>query len=271
MTSTSRVPRRLLSVATLLTAVVLTACGGGLGDKDEAGAGTTSPAPSTSASASAPTPSAAASSPGAHSGLVYVAVGASETVGIGADDPQHDAWPVVLHRTALKQAELVNLGVSGSTAGQAVTEQLPAALAADPDVVTVWLAVNDITHLVPVQAYEQHLTTLVHQLRRGGRTQVLVGNVPSVERLPAVQACLPGAKPGAVACQLPVVPDVAEIRAVVSTYNTAIARVVKAEGATLVDLSTGRDLTTLTGTDGFHPSTAGHRLVAAQFAQKLKG
>jgi acyl-CoA thioesterase-1 len=268
MTSTSRVPRRLLSVATLLTAVVLTACGGGLGDK-EAGAGTTSTAPS--ASASAPTPSAAASSPDADPGLVYVAVGASETVGIGADDPQRDAWPVVLHRTALRKAELVNLGVSGSTAGQAVTEQLPAALAADPDVVTVWLAVNDITHLVPVQAYEQHLTTLVNQLRRGGRTQVLVGNVPAVERLPAVQACLPGAKPGPVACQLPVVPDIAEIRSVVATYNAAIARVVKAEGATLVDLSKGRDLTTFTGKDGFHPSTAGHRLVAAQFARKLKG
>ncbi len=71
-------------------------------------------------------------------------------------------------------------------------------------------------------------------------------------------------------CQLPVV-RVAEIRAVVTTYNAAIARVAKAEGATLVDLSKGRDLTKLTGTDGFHPSTAGHRLVAAQFARALKG
>ncbi len=177
----------------------------------------------------------------------------------------------MLHRTALKKAQLVNLGVSGSTVGQAINEQLPAALAAEPDVATVWLAVNDLTHLVPVQAYEAQLTSLVHQLRRDGRTQVLVGNMPAVERLPAVRACLPGAPTGAVPCRLPVVPDLTEIRAVVTTYNAAIARVAKAEGATLVDLSKSQDLTELTGTDGFHPSTAGHRLVAAEFARALKG
>jgi len=202
--------------------------------------------------------------------MVYVAVGASETVGEGADNPARDAWPAVLHRRALGKAEFVNLGVSGSTVGQALGDQLPAALAAEPDVVTVWLAVNDLTHLVPVEAYEAQLSRLVHELTREGRTQVLVGNVPAIERLPAFRACLPGASVGAVPCQLPVVPSVPEVQAIVKTYNAAIARVVKAEGATLVDLSEGRDLSRLTGKDGFHPSTAGHRLVAAEFARELK-
>lgn len=271
MTSTPRFSRPLLAAAAVLSALALTACGGAQADKaDKAGSGTTSPSPSPSTSTASPTtPSPSATS--SDTGLVYVAVGASETVGIGADNPQRDAWPVVLHRTALKKAQFVNLGVSGSTVGQAINEQLPAALAAEPDVATVWLAVNDLTHLVPVQAYEQQLTSLVHQLRRDGRTQVLVGNMPAVERLPAFRACLPDAPADAMPCQLPVVPEVAEIRAVVTTYNAAIARVAKAEGATLVDLSKGRDLTTLTGTDGFHPSTAGHRLVAAHFARELKG
>ncbi len=264
MTSTPRFSRPLLAAAAVLSALALTACGGAQAG-DTADTGTTSPSP---------TPSNSTASPSASStdtGLVYVAVGASETVGIGADNPQREAWPVVLHRTALKEAQLVNLGVSGSTVGQAINEQLPAALAAEPDIATVWLAVNDLTHLVPVQAYEQQLTSLVHQLRRDGRTQVLVGNMPAVERLPAFLACLPDAPADAMPCQLPVVPEVAEIRAIVTTYNAAIARVAKAEGATLVDLSKGRDLTKLTGTDGFHPSTAGHRLVAAQFARALKG
>jgi lysophospholipase L1-like esterase len=264
MTSTPRFSRPLLAAAAVLAALALTACGGASAE-DKADTGTTSPSPTPSASTASPSPSSA------DDGLVYVAVGASETVGVGADDPQRDAWPVVLHRTAMKTAKLVNLGVSGSTVGQAINEQLPAALAAEPDVATVWLAVNDLTHLVPVQAYEAQLTSLVHQLRRDGRTQVLVGNMPAVERLPAFLACQPDAPADAMPCQLPVVPEVAEIRAVVTTYNAAIARVAKAEGATLVDLSKGRDLTKLTGTDGFHPSTAGHRLVAAQFARALKG
>ena len=269
MTSTPRFPRPLLAAAAVLSALALTACGGAQAD-DKADTGTTSPTPAPSTSTSSPTtPPPSSTSTG--NGLVYVAVGASETVGIGADNPQRDAWPVVLHRTALKKAQFVNLGVSGSTVGQAINEQLPAALAAEPDVATVWLAVNDLTHLVPVQAYEQQLTSLVHQLRRDGETKVLVGNMPAVERLPAFRACLPDAPADAMPCQLPVVPEVAEIKAIVRTYNAAIARVVKAEGATLVDLSKGRDLTELTGTDGFHPSTAGHRLVAAHFARELKG
>ena len=32
---------------------------------------------------------------------VYVAVGASETTGVGSDQPLRDGWPRVLHRTAL--------------------------------------------------------------------------------------------------------------------------------------------------------------------------
>jgi lysophospholipase L1-like esterase len=201
--------------------------------------------------------------------LVYVAVGASETVGVGATHPASEAWPRVLHDRALPRTRFLNLGVSGSTVGQALSEQVPSAVAAHPDVVTVWLAVNDLIQFIPVPTYEQQLRTLVHQLRRGGQTQVLVGNMPAVERLPAFLACLPGAKPGPVRCQLPVVPPVAEIRAAVAEYNAAIARVTATEGATLVDLSRGRDLTALTAKDGFHPSTAGHRLIAKAFAARL--
>lgn len=200
---------------------------------------------------------------------VYVAVGASETVGVGADHPAREAWPHVLQRRELRDARYVNVGVSGSTVGEALTEQLPRALAAEPDLVTVWLAVNDITHGVPVQAYEQQLRTLVHALRRGGATQVLVGNVPAVQDLPAYRACLPGATTD-VECVLPVVPPEELVAATVRSYNDAVGRVVEAEGARLVDLSARRDLTRLTGADGFHPSTRGHRVVAATFASALE-
>jgi lysophospholipase L1-like esterase len=175
----------------------------------------------------------------------------------------------VLHDTTLRRSTFVNLGVSGATVGEALAVQLPVALAAQPDVVTVWLAVNDLTHLVPVSAYEQQLRTLVHGLRRDGRTTVLVGNMPPVDRMPAYLACLPGADTTDVPCQLPIVPPPTVVRELVASYNAAIARVVHAETAVPVDLSQGRDLTRLTSSDGFHPSTAGHRMVAAAFARAL--
>lgn len=196
-------------------------------------------------------------------------MGASETVGIGADDPGRQAWPTVLHGTSLADWDYLNVGVSGSTVAQAISEQLPAALAAEPRLVTVWLNVNDLTHQVPPNVYEQLLGSLVHQLRRGGRTKVLVANTPAVEQLPAYRACLPSAPVSGPACDLPGVPSPRLVRRVVGEYNAAIDRVAKGEGATVVDLNaaSGRhSLTTMTGADGFHPSTQGHRAVAHAFA-----
>jgi lysophospholipase L1-like esterase len=226
-------------------------------------ASTSTPAPSAGSSVSSP--------PAAAAPRVYVAVGASETAGVGADHPRTQAWPRVLHDRALPGTRLVNLGVPGATVQDGLTEQLPRALAADPDVVTVWLAVNDLLSLVPVTDYEASLRSLVHALRRDGRTEVLVGNVPPLDRLPAYRTCLPGSHVSGVTCVLPLVPSPRQVRALVAEYNAAIARVVAAEGAVAVDLSGDRrTLSTLTAADGFHPSTRGHRVVAAAFARALR-
>jgi acyl-CoA thioesterase I len=243
--------------ALLGAAVLVSGCGGA--------ATPAAPSPATAASRTT-TPSPEPSTTSGRN--VYVAVGASETVGIGADDPAKQAWPTMLHDNTLARWDYVNLGVSGSTVAEAITEQLPRALAAKPQLVTVWLNVNDLTHQVPATVYEQLLGTLVHQLRRGGQTEVLVANTPAVDQLPAYRACLPSA-PAGTACGLPGVPPPRLVRQVVGEFNAAINRVAKAEGALVVDLnaeSGKRSLAAMTGTDGFHPSTVGHRAVAHAFA-----
>jgi lysophospholipase L1-like esterase len=252
----------------LLAGLVLSGCAGASG-ADESVDQPTRATSSTVTPSTSPSPTRESAPPSADP-KVYVAVGASETVGVGAKRPARQAWPRVLHDRALPHTRYVNVGVSGSTVAEAVQAQLPRALAVHPDVVTVWLAVNDITHLVPVEVYEQQLRTLVQALRQGGDAQVYVGNVPPVDRLPAYRACLPSAPADAMPCALPVVPPPVQVRQVVTSYNQAIERVVDAEGATLVDLSRGRDLTDLTSSDGFHPSTKGHQLVAAVFASEIR-
>ena len=268
--------RRVGALALLLTAAAaLSGCGAPSSEPADDGRAS-GQRPTVTGTPSVPVPSQqtvappGTAPPAEDAGTVYVAVGASETVGVGADEPATQAWPQVLHDTALPGARFVNVGVSGSTVGEALVAQLPKALAAEPDVVTVWLAVNDLTRLVPVEAYEQQLRMLVEPLRRGGRTKVLVGNVPALEQLPVYRACLPDAPPQGVPCALPVVPTLAEIRGVVDAYNAAIARVARDEGAVLVDLARQKKLTGLVSGDGFHPSTAGHELVAASFAAALE-
>jgi lysophospholipase L1-like esterase len=70
---------------------------------------------------------------------------------------------------------------------------------------------------------------------------------------------------------LPLVPSEAEVRSRVAAFNAAITRVVRAQGAELVDLSTEDGLARLTSADGFHPSTRGHRRVARAFGEALNG
>jgi lysophospholipase L1-like esterase len=197
-----------------------------------------------------------------------VAVGASETTGQGSDQPLRDGWPRVLHRTALPEgAVFVNMGIPGATVAQAINEEMNQALASKPNLVTVWLNVNDIIRGVAPADFERQLDTLVKGLRAGGSIRVLVANTPPLDNLPAYKSgrLIPGA------------PTPEELRKTVDDYNAATARVVQQEGALLVDLhavelaaqAAGTDAA-LVSRDGFHPSTAGHAAVAAAFADVLR-
>src|SRR5438128_11621228 len=85
-------------------------------------------------------------SPSAPTRLVYAAIGASETFGIGAGDPRQ-AWPQVFSDDVLpRSAVLHNFGIPGSTTAQALHHEAPAALAVPPTVVTVCLTVYDLLH-----------------------------------------------------------------------------------------------------------------------------
>ncbi|HYR62118.1 MAG TPA: SGNH/GDSL hydrolase family protein [Actinomycetota bacterium] len=214
--------------------------------------------------------------------LVYVAVGASESVGVGATDPLRNAWTQVFYRSALpRSAVFVNMAVSGSTTADALANQVPTAVGLSPDVVSVWLNVNDLIHGVTPASYEADLTKLVSALRRGGRTRVLLANTPPLDDLPAYLACLrTNGSIGISVCSLGqvTVPAAAMVVAAVDAYNAAIARVAAATGATVVDLhavglaarKAGTEAS-LVGNDGFHPSDAGHALVAKAFATAYRG
>src|SRR5947208_9135743 len=71
--------------------------------------------------------------------LVYVALGASDSVGVGAANPAQESWVAQFHRRLPPGTRLVNLGVSGFKLRQALDQTLPVALDAKPDLVTIWL------------------------------------------------------------------------------------------------------------------------------------
>src|SRR5687768_6307672 len=97
--------------------------------------------------------------------VTYVAIGASDAVGFCVRSPRRDGWVPQLASKLPQPVELVNLGVPGSTLRQALEQQLPRAVAAKPDLVTVWLVVNDVLAGVSPQTYAADLDRLLRTLR----------------------------------------------------------------------------------------------------------
>lgn len=201
-------------------------------------------------------------------GWVYAAVGSSETVGSGAEQPLRDAWPQVLYRTSLPaSAVFVNLAAPNATVAQALATQVPQAEELVPTLVTVWLNSSDLLAGTPTDAYERDLGEIVRRLRRGGAAKVLVASMPPLARLPAAASCRPD-PPGSPPCRAPTAfppPDVLALLSV--AYDEAVNRVASANGAVVVPLG---GITYDAVTDGLQPNTATQRAVAEAFASALR-
>lgn len=227
-------------------------------------------------SSGGPSAEASPSSPAQQAPLVLAAIGASESVGVGATDPERDAWPQVFFNTAVPESTVFyNFGIPGATVQEALNVEVPEALKVDPTLVVVWLNVNDIIAGVGTDQYRVELDELVHSMRRGGAARVLVANTPYLDRLPAYLGCRAGSPPPGIDCP-PALNSTspAQLNRVVDAYDTAIAQVAQSEGALLVDLHSQGEVADAhpdwVSSDGFHPSSKGHAAIAALFAATLK-
>ncbi len=189
--------------------------------------------------------------------VTYVAIGASDTFGIGADDPQTESWPIDLSAALGKGVRLVNLGIPGILLRQALDVEVPVALDAHPNLVTVWLAVNDLANNVPISDYTHDLDLLLSRIQKGApRARIAVANVPDLTQLPYFSA-----------------DDPQTLFSQIQAYNSAIASIVKRHHAILVDVyrqwNELRNHPEYISNDGLHPSTLGYTQIAVLFYQAL--
>ena len=188
----------------------------------------------------------------------YVAIGASDTVGVGATDPTTGSWPARVAALLPPGSAFVNLGVSGSVALQAKDAQLPGAIAQKPTVVSIWLAVNDMNATIEPASYRDALSVIVSGLVSRTDAKVFIGNVPDVRGVPAYKDV-----------------DKNLLFQQITAYNAVISQI--AQGAPgrvfAVDLFTGSaplvSTITVSG-DGFHPSDEGYRIIAERFAAAMR-
>jgi lysophospholipase L1-like esterase len=187
--------------------------------------------------------------------FTYAAIGASDTAGTGADDPEREAWVALIFDRLPPGSRFVRLGVSGHLAGEALAYQVPRAEAARPDLVTVWLGVNDLNAGVPLERYAAGLDEILRRLTATG-ARVFVGNLPDLTKLPAYGDLSP-----------------VLLLAEVEQWNRAMADVAGRRGAVLVDLMGPSqqlgERAWLIAEDGFHPSSDGHRALGDVFWEAI--
>ncbi|GAC1383328.1 MAG: SGNH/GDSL hydrolase family protein [Ktedonobacteraceae bacterium] len=190
--------------------------------------------------------------------LTYVALGASDTFGIGADDPQSENWPTDLSQKLGSGVRLVNLGVPDISLHQALSVEAPVAIDAHPDLVTIWLAVNDLNNDVPLKSYASDLDLLLSRIQAADlHTRIAVANIPDLTLLPYFKT-----------------DDLQTLFTRIQNYNSTIASVVKRHHVVLVDLYRQwhelRDHPEYISNDGLHPSTLGYTRIAEIFYQTLQ-
>ncbi|GCE14125.1 SGNH/GDSL hydrolase family protein [Tengunoibacter tsumagoiensis] len=193
-----------------------------------------------------------------HPPLTYVAIGASDTFGVGTDDPLTESWPSDLARQLGNQIHLVNLGIPGLLAHNALTRSLPIALDAHPQLITIWLAVNDLAANVALESYQQDLEQLVAQLQKGlPQARIVLANVPDLTLLPHFKAM-----------------DGDVLRKQIDDYNSTIVTLADHHHIVLVDLyqqwKALAQHPEYISDDGFHPSASGYAQLAEIFYNTLQ-
>jgi len=192
--------------------------------------------------------------------ITYIALGASDAVGVGSNVPGSQGYVPLIAARLPKGSHLVNLGISGIHLHEALSEELPLALSNSPDLITIWLVANDFIGGVTYHDYMQDLNTLLTQLRAHTHARIVMANLPDLTRLPAFANQTATQK--------------SQTLAGIQQWNRGIAQVATRYAVTLLDLySHGSELTAhpeyISG-DGFHPSSAGYAQLADLFWQAIQ-
>ena len=184
---------------------------------------------------------------------VYVALGASDSVGVGADNPPTENWPAVVHAGLPAGTRFINLGISGATLRDVLQQEVPVARDADAQWISLWSGVNDLRAGITLPTFTAQLDEVLAQLRPAGSAAdagpvIVVLNLPDLRQLPVFRMS-----------------DATLLDATVRQWNAAIAETAGRHGALVVDLyAHGPELVSrpdYISSDGFHPSTAGYRRI----------
>jgi acyl-CoA thioesterase I len=184
--------------------------------------------------------------------ILYMAIGASDAVGIAAT-PLTNGYVYRIEdklEDEGKKVQLLNLGIPAAnldTIAQAVRGALR--IGAKPDLVTIWVGANDIIDGVDPQQFDRELDDLLGRLQ-DTKAFIAIADIPDLTELPRFREN----------------PIATVTRERISAFNQVIQQRAEKHGAALVRLSDepveDRFVSDL---DGFHPNDRGHKRIAELF------
>jgi lysophospholipase L1-like esterase len=178
--------------------------------------------------------------------LVYVAVGDSTGVGLGARDG--GGYVARLFARIVQKrpgSTLVNLSAAGATTADAVDKQITRLDGSRATLVTICVGLNDLLRGREAKQFAENYEALVAKLKQPGRL-IVVANLPDVASAPAMKGTADDS-----------------LRLRLGQFNKAIEEIARRHGVPLVDLyklsgETIRSRPEFFSSDGLHPSDLGY-------------
>lgn len=182
--------------------------------------------------------------------IVYVALGDSTGAGVGAREGGYVARLFRRIEERRPGSKLSNLCVSGATTADLVRGQLDRGVAANADLVTVGIGINDIGHGLTLEEFSKNYEQILSTLKEKTHAEIVVTNLPDISSAPRI--------PG---------PLRSEYQRQIVEFSQRLEEIAKRHGVTVFDVHsiTKQELPShpeYFSNDGFHPSDKGYELWA---------
>ena len=120
---------------------------------------------------------------GSGKAVKYLAAGDSTAAGNGVEDFKQ-AYPYLIAKNLATHntIEYQNIGVSGATTSDLIKSRLPQIIAAQPDIVTISIGVNDNDHLVSVQEILNNYRAIISELTLKTKAIVYITDIADVSQ-----------------------------------------------------------------------------------------
>lgn len=182
----------------------------------------------------------------------YVALGDSTGAGVGARNGGYVARIFSRIEAVRSGSTLTNLCVSGATSADVLNRQLERGVAADPNLVTLGIGINDIGTGVELEEFAENYDTILQRLKEGTRATIVVSNLPDISSAPRIPPTMRS-----------------EYQQRIIVFNRKLEEIANRHGVVIFDVFsiTHEQLARhpeYFSADGFHPSDPGYELWAEQ-------